>query len=411
MTMDKAPKPLLLHVLRNDALGGLEQSTLEVARYFATRGVRQHLLIMSPIDAGISERFAEAGIEVSSIPFNKSNALGFIRAYRRLVRRLQPDIQLVSGAFGLHALLAMLGRFAGIRHCWTYLIMGPASHGLPWAVQTVMGQVARLFARGEISVSGYLRRTFNKELFLPLKRIHVVSRWRPIQKIADLAQEARSRRTGDHPVISTAGRLDWMKDFPGMVEGFARFAQVVPTARFQIVGEGPLRADLEAQVESLGISDKVDFLGFRRDVPAILGGSDIFLFSTSPTEGIGNVLVEAMAAGTPVVCTDIGPCAEVLGNGKAGILVPPKSPERMAQAMLDLWNDPARRRQLSQQARDFAHGRYSMEKCGAQLYELIVVGCLHEKERTLAYDAAAEKGHQLGLLLASSVSLFSVFFD
>lgn len=408
--MDEARKPLLLHVLRNDALGGLEQSTLEVARYLASRGVRQHLLIMSPLDAGISERFAEAGIEVTSIPFAKSRIVAFVAAYRQLMRRLHPDIQLVSGAFGLHALLAMLARLSGIGHCWTYLIMGPATHGLPWMVQALMGQVARPFARGEISVSGYLRGMFSRELFLPAKRTHVVSRWRPIQKIADLAREARAQRTQTHPVISTAGRLDWMKDFPGMLEGFARFAQAVPSARFHIVGEGPLRPSLEAQAASLGIADKVSFLGFRRDVPAILGASDIFLFSTSPTEGIGNVLVEAMAAGTPVVCTDIGPCREVLGDGKAGVLVRPQAPDEMARALLDLWQDREGRARLSQRAREFAHNHYSMEKCGAQLYELVVGGFLRESVSGKAL-AAVEKGHQLRTLLVGAASLLGVFFD
>jgi glycosyltransferase involved in cell wall biosynthesis len=409
--MDEAQKPLLLHVLRNDALGGLEQSTLEVARYFAARDVRQHLLIMSPLDAGISERFAEAGIDVTSIPFSKSGAIAFVAAYRQLVKRLRPDIQLVSGAFGLHALLAMLGRIAGIRHCWTYLIMGPASHGLPWLVQTVMGQMARLFARGEIAVSAYLRTTFHHELFLPLRRVHVVSRWRPIRKIADLAQQARLLKAPGHPIVSTAGRLDWMKDFPGMVEGFARFAEMVPTARFRIVGEGPMRTELEAQVARLGISDKVDFLGFRKDVPSILGGSDIFLFSTSPTEGIGNVLVEAMAAGTPVVCTDIGPCAEVLGHGEAGILVPPRSPDRMAQAMADLWHDPARRQALSRRAYEFAHARYSMEQCGAQLYELIIAGCARDSLRNRSGSTITERARQLSMLLVGAVSLLGMLFD
>jgi glycosyltransferase involved in cell wall biosynthesis len=360
-----------MHVLRNDALGGLEHSTLEVARYFSSQGIEQQVVILSRLNGGISAHFGNEGIPVISIPFSKARLLPFVMAYWKNLKTFIPDVQLVSGAFGLHALLAMIARAAGVRWCWTYLIMGPATHGIPALVQTIMGQIARIFTVGEISVSGYLKRSFSCLMGLPNHRMHVIYRWRDLAGIFSLAERTRKSRTAHAPIFSTIGRLDWTKDLPNLIDAFSHFVNAEPESLFYIVGDGHLRSQLESQVAQLGLATKVIFMGHRQDVPSILGSSDIFLFSTSPTEGIGNVMIEAMASGTPMICTDTGPCREVLGEGLGGVLVPPGDPKMLSQAMLALWRDPARRARLSAQARRFANQRYTRDICGKQLMDLL----------------------------------------
>lgn len=368
---DSIRTPKLLHVLRNDALGGVEHSTLEVARHFLSHGIQQQVVILSPLGGGISTHFENEGIPVISIPFTKAKLIPFVIAYWKNLKKFMPDVQLVSGAFGLHALLAMIARSAGVKWCWTYLIMGPATHGMAALVQAIMGQVARIFTAGEISVSEYLKRSFAGLMGLPNDRMHVIYRWRDLEGIFSLADRTRKNRTTHVPIVLTIGRLDWTKDLPNLINAFSHFVQAEPESLFYIVGDGHMRMPLEAQVAQLGLADKVIFLGHRQDVPAMLGGSDIFLFSTSPTEGIGNVMIEAMAAGTPMICTDTGPCREVLGDGLGGVLVPPGDPEMLSQAMLALWRDPVRRAGLSAQARRFADQRYTRDICGKQLMDLL----------------------------------------
>lgn len=369
--MNEKSSCIILHVLRNDALGGLELSVLEIVCYFASLGINQHVVILSPLKSGISTRFTQAGISVSSIPFTKRKFISFAFKYWRLLHKLRPNVMLINGAFGLHALLALIARTAAVKSCWTYLIMGPPERGLPWLVQFVMGQLARLFTTGEISITEYLKSLFGKIMLLPASRVKVISHWRPLERIARLSDAARHNRSDPMAVILTVSRLDWVKDFPSMINAFAYFISFEPESRFDIVGDGALLPQLEEQVHRLGITDKVRFLGHRNDVPMLLGSSDIFLFATSPIEGLGLVMHEAMAAGTPVVCTDVGPCREVLGDGIGGILVPPHDPEALAQAMLMLWSNPARRAALAQQAREFVFQHYSMEACGGQLYDLL----------------------------------------
>lgn len=361
----------LVHVLRNDALGGVEHSTLEVARYLASQGIQQQVIFLSPLSGGISEKFQIENIPVVSIPFTKAKFLSFIFLYWVCLKKFQPEVQLVSGAFGLHALLAIIARFSGVERCWTYLIMGPATKGFPNVVQFLMGKIALKFSTGELSITEYLKKEFHKTMGLPLNRMHVVYRWRDIENIAIKSNSAKKIKDTIRPIILTISRLDWVKDLPNLIIAFSIFFDNEPESLFYIVGEGPMRKQLEDQVAIGGLENKIVFLGHRHDVADLLGSSDIFIFSTSPTEGLGSVMIEAMASGTPMICTDVGPCREVIGNGAGGVLVPAGEPADLAQAMLALWRDPIKRQKLSVQAHEFASQRYTKEVCGQQLMGLL----------------------------------------
>jgi glycosyltransferase involved in cell wall biosynthesis len=136
------------------------------------------------------------------------------------------------------------------------------------------------------------------------------------------------------PVILGVGRLTAQKDFPTLIRAFALVRQQRP-ARLMILGEGPLRPELTALIESLGLGGEVDLVGFQDNPYAYLARSAVFAFS-SAWEGFGNVIVEALAVGTPVVSTDCrsGP-AEILGhNGEYGRLVPVGDAPALAAAIL-----------------------------------------------------------------------------
>lgn len=362
----------LLHVLRNDALGGLEQSTLAVARYLAKQGVRQQVVFLSPLQAGISEAFKADGVPVHALPYGRRNLFSFARDYVRLVRALRPDVQLVSGAFGLHAPLAVLARWARVPDCWTYLVTAPPLSGLSRLAQQCMAHFARPFTRGEIAISNYLAEYFTRHYRLPRSRIRTIYRWRDLNGIHARAENARAARLDtDQLTLCAASRLDWVKDFPLLIRAFARVAAAEPAARLQIAGDGFLRDELESLAISLGVADRVDFLGHRNDIPAILGSCDIFLFATKHEEGLGGVLIEAMAAGTPVVSTDAGPCREVLGDGAAGILTPPGNADAFAQEVLRLWHDPQLRIDIATRAQRFAATNFSPLASGPCLFELL----------------------------------------
>jgi len=117
-----------------------------------------------------------------------------------------------------------------------------------------------------------------------------------------------------------------------------------------IVGDGPLRASLAEQVRQAGMEEFVRFAGRRDDGPQLLAGMDLYVCS-SRSEGMSNAVLEAMAAGRPVVATEVGDNRWLLDDGRAGVLVPPREPRRLAGAIGELAADEAVRRSLGQAAR------------------------------------------------------------
>lgn len=144
-------------------------------------------------------------------------------------------------------------------------------------------------------------------------------------------------------VIGTAGRLLPVKAIHILLEGFASYLKGAErAARLVIVGRGPLRGELESRARALGLADKVVCAGFREDMPSVMGAFDVFAL-TSDSEGFPIVLLEAMAAGKPVVATRVGGVPELVVDGETGKLVPPRDPASVAAA-LAFFDDAARRR-------------------------------------------------------------------
>jgi len=142
----------------------------------------------------------------------------------------------------------------------------------------------------------------------------------------------------DVPVI---GNVAFMADHKGQryfVEAVPAILEKVPDARFFVVGDGELRDDLERLSATLGIGERLIFPGFRTDVPQFLQMFDVFVMS-SHMDGLCNAVLQAMAMDVPVVGTDAGGIPEMVNDGKTGLLVPPRNPEAIAEAVLRLLND------------------------------------------------------------------------
>ena len=120
--------------------------------------------------------------------------------------------------------------------------------------------------------------------------------------------------------------------------------KAVQTLGSSLPGEGPLRSELDSLIQHLGIGEQVSLLGLRQDVPALYAASDAFVLS-SAWEGMPNVVLEAMAALTPVVATSVGAVPEVITDGKSGLIVPPHDHDALANAMEKVMEMPAQTRQ------------------------------------------------------------------
>jgi glycosyltransferase involved in cell wall biosynthesis len=123
-----------------------------------------------------------------------------------------------------------------------------------------------------------------------------------------------------------------------LINAFAKGPASDPRAHLVLAGEGVLRAELQVRVNQLGLTSRVHFLGLRTDIPDVLGASDVFVLS-SAYEGNPLSVIEAMAAGLPVVGTSVGGVPELLQNGTEGFIVPPDNAEQLSDAMMTLLKD------------------------------------------------------------------------
>ncbi|EDM69917.1 glycosyl transferase, group 1 [Roseobacter sp. AzwK-3b] len=180
-------------------------------------------------------------------------------------------------------------------------------------------------------------------------------------QVATALSQSRSGSTSVCTILA-CGRLTKQKDYPTLLRAFALLKGA--KLRLKILGEGELRERLQVMVMELGLAERVTFLGFQRDPFSYMRAADIFVLS-SRWEGFGNVLVEAMAMGTPVVSTDCphGP-AEIIADGETGLLVPVDQPEALAESLQRLIDDPALRRRLGEAGKVRAQD-FSAEKVGA----------------------------------------------
>lgn len=145
-------------------------------------------------------------------------------------------------------------------------------------------------------------------------------------------------------------------------------AQALPPARFLMVGDGQLRPAVEKKIAALGLGDKIKLAGWRKDVPRLMQGFDLFALS-SLWEGLPCVLAQAFAAGLPVVATDVEGAREIIAPGRTGLLVPPADPAALAQACIKLLQNPAQRQRMARAARPEAK-KFDVQPMVDQLHAL-----------------------------------------
>ena len=215
-----------------------------------------------------------------------------------------------------------------------------------WVNGATMGRNARVWA-----VSDEVART-----------IRVPISWRPtpvevmlhgvdletVRRGEAARRVARARLgVGDRELVfGTVGNLAAKKDQGTMLRAFAELHWSMPQSRLVVIGTGPREAELKGLAAGLGLERAVHFLGMRDDVPELLPGFDIFVLS-SIHEGLSIALVEALAAGVPVVATRVGGIPELITHGQYGLLVPPHDARALAAAMSGLAHDERARAEFA----------------------------------------------------------------
>lgn len=218
----------------------------------------------------------------------------------------------------------------------------------------------KLFSRGVdelVAVGLEQRRVISRVFGLPAERLTVVWNGISVPELTKATQNGRRKL-----ILASLSTLSEQKGLAYLLDTVAILSRNRRDFELKIVGEGPLRAALTAKARALGLDDVVKFEGWIPDAAnVVLPSIDIFVQS-SLWEAMSMVVLEAMAAGKPVVATDVGDNRHVIKSGVNGIIVPTKSPERMADELSNLMNDSQLRFRLGDSARASV-----IEKCSVNV--------------------------------------------
>jgi glycosyltransferase involved in cell wall biosynthesis len=178
--------------------------------------------------------------------------------------------------------------------------------------------------------------------------------------VSPAAMRAQLGLGPDTPILGSVTRLVPQKSPLDLVRMFAHVAAHIPDAVLVIVGDGPLRPEIEVMVRQLELNERVRLLGLRRDVPELIACFDLFVL-TSLWEGLPRVLPQALASAIPVVATRVDGNAEIVQHGVNGYLCPEGQPEQMAAHCIELLQDPSLRRAMGEKALQAVAGFSSQE--------------------------------------------------
>jgi glycosyltransferase involved in cell wall biosynthesis len=168
-----------------------------------------------------------------------------------------------------------------------------------------------------------------------------------------------------------------------LIDAAPQILEAHPDAEFVLAGEGPHRDALMERARRRGVADRIQFLGQCRDVPAVLAGADLFVLP-SRSEALPNAVIEAMAAGLPVVASNVGGIPELITDGVSGVLVSPGDPRALAGAVIGVMEEPGRAVQMGREARDFVTRELGFGRLVARIEALYLSAIERRARATVA---------------------------
>ena len=359
-------KPAVLQLIDSFNQGGSERQALQLTRLLVESGrFKVHLACLSP-EGVLRDSINDLDLgEIPSFPLNSFYDQNAVKQLRHLVRWLKSsriDIlhthDFYTNVFGMAggALARLPVRVASMRE----------TAGMRSAAQKQVQRVAYSLAHHVVANSNAVREKLIGDGVAPDK-VSVIYNGLDVRRLATTLSRAESLSVlglpeGRYITIVANMRLE-VKDYPMFLRAARRVKDAVPDAAFLLAGEGELSDSLRGLAEELGINDATFFLGRCEKVAELLAVSEICVLS-SKAEGFSNSILEYMAAGRPVVVTDVGGAREVVTEGETGYLVPSGDDAMMAMKLIALLQNPERARAMGAKGKRVVESKFS---CEAQL--------------------------------------------
>jgi glycosyltransferase involved in cell wall biosynthesis len=360
----------VLFVICNLDRGGTETQAVELAKRLLSTGCQ--VTVASLQDGPLRAALQQANVRV--VDFPKKGGLVSARGlyqFLRLWRFIYTEKFDVVHSHDLWANLITVpaAKFAGVP---VVLSSQRDLAHLYWYTPSrkkVIGRIHR-WATGVIVNSAAVYELVQREFRVPAGQIHMVHNGVAFERfVSSRTNRRRLFPELDHHaklVVTIANMHTAIKGHYELIEAARRVKSTFSDAKFIFVGDGAERSALESSAEASGVQDSIVFLGQRTDIPELLACCDIFVLP-SRAEGLPNSLLEAMAAGLPVVATAVGGVPEVIEDGVSGLLIPPRDPVSLADAILRILEDPAFAAGLALAGRERARMHFDFDRVVAAL--------------------------------------------
>lgn len=318
----------ILHIITSIEPGGAEHHLLYLAQRQVKQGYGVVVAYLKPTSRHLGEEFNRARVKTVSLGLKSYGQIAPIMTLYRLIEQLQPDI--VHAHLPPAELYARLALLCDPKRAFV-ISKHNDERFAPVPLATNLARWVAKRAASVICISHAVEEFWKKKKVIKTESSYVVH-----YGVAQIAQPDKktlrnSLDIGKKEVLfGFVGRLVPQKSLGDLLKAFALLAN--PHARLAIVGDGPLKRELQVMAKKLHISESVIFTGYRNDIPTVMSGLDVFVLS-SIYEGFGLVLLEAMRAAKPVLATRVSAIPEVVSDEVTGILVPACNPEIMAEAM------------------------------------------------------------------------------
>ncbi len=362
--IDRASRPIrVLHLLNGEHFSGVESVVVGLVRKHDPTSVTPFIVCL--IDGALRQQARDLCLPVRVLPMR--GRLDLVPAWSLASYVRRNGIDLIH-AHTLRANLvgSLAARLAGVPILVS--IHSPArhetTHRIRNRVNSALERCLTALTNGYIAVSDDLRR----EMQAAGVRADLIT---VVRNGIDVERHGRGRREllrrelgvgGDEPVVGTIALLRPRKGVEVLLGAVEQLVRLHPKSRFVVCGGGEDSAYVDELLrlrDALSLGDRVRFLGFRRDVPYVLAGLDVFVLPSLFGEGLPMVVLEAMAAGKPVVATRVGGIGEAIVDGETGLLVPPGDPAALAAALAELLTNPDRIRSMGRQGQTRARDLFS----------------------------------------------------
>jgi len=357
----------IVHIMPQIGIGGAENQLRMLIAGSDEQVVSHDVLYYSDsFDTEGFRLYREAGVSLSRVPRSKKRPVKFLHDLAAAIKSRDPDIVhcwLFSGT--------IWGRWGAMRAGCKNIVLSYRSSYLGYPKTTAwIDRLSRCLSSANVhylACSLACANAIAKQLRLPPSLFHVIYNGIDTNRFDAPAGDCHQRLLNqlgiadDKTVITMVGRLTRAKNYETVLNVAQRSRENGLSLHFLIVGHGEEEARLKNLARELDVQQMVHFLGLRTDIAEILCASDIFLF-TSLWEGLPNTLLEAMAAGLPIVSTNFAAVDELIDNGENGTIVPMRDVNHIYAAVNNYLQNPDRARVFGEQARIKARQRFSIEQ-------------------------------------------------